>query len=83
MSLFSQFGRTGPLNVVLVQTKTGGSIKGVLIHRDRTGLILRAASILSPGPNGQEIWSKAIGDVVIPVENTDFFQQALPVTVLD
>lgn len=83
MSLFSTFGWVGPVNAVLVQTKTGGSIKGALVHRDRSALVLRAAAVLGPGPNQEEIWTKATGDLVIPMENVDYYQQSLPLDLLD
>jgi hypothetical protein len=83
VTLFEMLRRPGPLNVVLVQTKTGGSIKGVLVERNRVALVLRAAAIASVGINDSQIWSKAIGDLVIPMVNVDYWQEALPVTVLD
>lgn len=82
-SLFGQLGRTGHVNVVVVTTQTGGTIKGVLVDRRRDGLILRAASTLGTGPNNEAIWTKAIGEIVIPMANVDYFQQLLPLEVLD
>lgn len=83
MSLFDQFRRVGPLNVVLVQTKTGNSIKGALVENRRDALVLRAAAVLTIGVNNAQTWEKAIGDLVIPMQNVDYFQQALSVEVLD
>ena len=83
MTLFAMLRSPGPLNAVLVTTRDGQSIKGVLVERSRDGLILRAASLAGVDPNGVQVWTKMVGDVVVPMPNVAFYQEALGVELLD
>ncbi len=71
------WSRFGPLNSVVVSLKTGTSLRGVLVDKRNDGLVLRAASVASLDQQGALHWVKLDGDVVIPVENLDYYQEAL------
>lgn len=69
------------LVTVVVTTKTGQSIKGVLIDRGRNGIVLRAPLLGATGQNSVVTWEPLGGDVVIPVENIDYYQQGLDLAI--
>lgn len=70
------------LQTVIVSTKTGLDIRGVLREEHADGLVLAAASVLGD-ENGQSVWKSLPGEVVIPASNVDYYQRALPPEVLD
>lgn len=70
------------LGAVIVSTKSGQSIKGMLIQRALDAIVLRAASLAAVDKDAVT-WHSLEGDVVIPMENVDFWQSALPADVLD
>jgi hypothetical protein len=76
-------GLGGALNVVMVTTRTGTSIKGLLVERARNGVVLRAASVGSLDHNNVATWERMGGDIVIPIENIDYWQENLPPEVLE
>lgn len=83
MDVARWLGLTQPVDTVIISTKTGQSIKGVLVHRDRTAYILRAASIGSLDQNGVAQWQRLMGDVIIPADNVDYYQSALEPSILE
>jgi hypothetical protein len=72
-----------PMTVVMVTTRTGTSIKGLLVDRGRSGIVLRAAAVGSVDHNGVTVWERMGGDVVVPIENIDYWQSNLPAEVLE
>lgn len=72
-----------PMVVALVTTRTGTSIKGLLVDRSHVGIVLRAASVGSIDHNGVTVWERMGGDVVVPIENVDYWQANLPAEVLE
>ena len=73
---------TRRLRVVAVSTKTGNTIRGALVDEMRNALVLRSASLANPDQNGNIRWDNLDGDVVIPMENVDFWQDWLEPTIL-
>jgi hypothetical protein len=74
----------GALHVVWVTTKTGNSMKGILVDRTRELMVLRAASMGSEvGATKQEKWTRLTGDVVIPMDNVDFWQEGFNPSILE
>lgn len=65
------------LKTIIVHTKTDRTVRGLLADRTKTVLVLRPASIASDDQNGQTIWTKIDGDVVIPWDNIDFWQEGI------
>lgn len=72
-----------PLQAVIVSAKTGQSIKGVLLDTRPDALVLRAAAVATVEQNGSVAWNALDGDVVIPMENIDFYQSGLDAAILD
>lgn len=84
MSLFQLFtGITNPMRVVWVTTKTGNTIRGLLVEQRRDFLTLRSASLGTLDAQRGEVWTKMQGDVVIAMDNVDYWQDALPATALE
>lgn len=84
MSIYSLFFGKGPLHVVWVTTKTGQSIKGVVVARDRELLVLRAARLANVDQRtGGTTWASVQGDFVIPMDNVDFYQEGLDPSIID
>jgi hypothetical protein len=73
----------GPLVAVIVSLKTGQSLKGVLLDRRADAIILRATSVAAVDANTNVEWHSLDGDVVIPMENIDFWQEGLDAAILD
>ena len=83
-TLIGQLRSSLKLAVVIVSTKTGQSIKGALVDQRRDALVLRAAAIADfDGPSQDVTWHTLDGDIVIPMENVDFWQDGLPAGMLD
>jgi hypothetical protein len=68
-------GRQEPLRAVVVALKTGGALKGLLTARDGTALVLRSGTLGNIDRNGKIAWQPLAGDVIIPMENVDYYQQ--------
>lgn len=71
-----------PLQTVVVNLKTGTVIKGVLVERAIDALVLRAASQANEGPNHRITWVSVGGEVVIPMENVDYWQAGAEPAIL-
>lgn len=71
-----------PLPVVVVTTKAGYEIRGLLREEGSNGFVLVDAAQSMAGPNGQTAWKPLLGEVVIPLSNVDYYQRALPVSIL-
>jgi hypothetical protein len=65
------------LHTVIVHTKTDRTIRGLLVEKSRDKLVLRPASIAVEEANGTTSWTKIDGDVVIPLDNVDFWQEGV------
>ena len=73
-----------PVEAVWVNLKTGDAIKGILVDRQRDFLMLRAARVgTTRTQDGAQIWTKAVGDIVIPMDNIDYYQTAIPLEMID
>lgn len=70
---------TSPVHTIIVSTKTDQSIRGMLVDRNKQYLTLRPASIASTDEKnpGNVIWTSLDGDVVIPWDNIDFWQEGV------
>jgi hypothetical protein len=79
MGILSAQLRAPLLEAVLVSTKTGQSIKGVLREHASNGMVLSNASIASIDANGRVQWNALDGDVVVPMANIDYWQTGLNV----
>lgn len=67
----------GPLRSVVVTTRSGHTLKGVLVDERRSSLVLRAAALADVQPQGVS-FTPLDGDVVIPMDNVDFWQEVEP-----
>lgn len=69
----------GSLHAVIVHTKTDETLRGLLVDKSREFLVLRPASIAGPDPlnTGNVIWTAVDGDVVIPRENVNYWQEGI------
>jgi hypothetical protein len=76
------FGASRPLRAVAVTTATGSTIIGALVDARRDALVLRAARALGVDQNGNPKSEQLDGDVVIPMANVDYWQDALDPAVL-
>lgn len=84
MSVYSLFFGKGPVHVVWVTTKTGQSVKGVMVDRSRDIVVLRAARLASVDQRtGGTTWAPVQGDFVIPWDNVDFWQEGLDPSIID
>jgi len=73
-----------PVEAVWVSLKTGDAIKGVLVDRHREFLVLRAAKVGSTrSQDGAQIWTKAMGDLVIPMDNVDWWATNIPIESIE
>jgi hypothetical protein len=74
---------TEPLAVVIVTLKTDTTIRGVLREVGENGFILAAAQIAGEVPNTNNVaWRSLPGEVVIPLNNVDYWQRSLPPELL-
>lgn len=67
----------GPLPWVVVSLTTGGDIRGVLREEFDDALVLAGAAVAGE-QNGQTVWKNLVGEVVIPMERVEYWQQGLP-----
>lgn len=65
------------LHTIIVHTKTDRTIRGLLVEKSRDKLVLRPASIAVEEQNGTTTWAKIDGDVVILLDNVDFWQEGV------
>jgi len=73
-----------PLDVVWVSLKTGDAVRGILIDRTRDLMVLRSAQLGTERPSDHaQIWTRLQGDVVVPMDNVDYWQRGLPADVLE
>lgn len=72
-----------PLPVVVVSTKSGQLLRGVLVSVHRDALIMRAVTIATVERNQQTRYAPLDGDVVVPTDNIDFYQTGLDASILE
>lgn len=78
MSIWRAFtGIANPVRVVWVTTKTGATLKGLMVERTRDVMVLRAAAVGTVDNMQGEVWTKMQGDVVVPMDNVDYWQEGL------
>lgn len=83
-NLFGLFtGIANPMRAVWVTTKTGNTFRGLLVEQRRDFMTLRNASLGTVDAQRGEVWTKMQGDVVIAMDNVDYWQDALPVSALE
>lgn len=71
------------LRTVIVTLRTGTTIRGVLRTERRDALVLHAASQVQMD-QGRITWAPIGGDVVVPMENIDYWQEGIePAVVAD
>lgn len=65
------------LQLVVVTTRTGLDIRGLLREVDERFCVLTAAAVMVE--NGQQVaWRDLPGEVVIPLANVDYYQRGVP-----
>ena len=67
----------GASRIVIVHLKTDRTISGLLADRKKDMLILRPAMVASEDQNGAVVWNRIDGDVVIMMDNVDFYQEGV------
>jgi hypothetical protein len=72
-----------PLQAVLVNMRTGTAIRGALAARRPNALVLRSAAVAEEHEGGRVSWTKLDGEIVIPIENVDYYQSALDASLLN
>jgi len=83
VSLWRQVtGIMQPSRVVQVQTKTGETFRGLLVETNRTVFIMRAARKGTEDQLTGESWVPMLGDLVIPADNVDYWQEGLEAALL-
>lgn len=75
--------RPAPLKTVVVHLKTDQVLKGALVSIDQDMMTLKHASLAVSGPSGSINWQRMDGEVVMALENVDFWQAGLDATILD
>lgn len=75
-------GYRGPLMVVLVNLRSGTTLRGALVDERRNALVLRGAAVANVGDDRRISWTGLDGDVVIPMENVDYYQASLDASLL-
>jgi len=65
------------LHTIIVHTKTDRTLRGLLADKTRDKLVLRPASLAVEEQNGTTSWAKIDGDVVVMLENVDFWQEGV------
>lgn len=65
------------LHTIIVHTKTDRTLRGLLVDKTRDKLVLRPASLAVEEQNGTTSWAKIDGDVVILLDNVDFWQEGV------
>lgn len=70
-------GTPEPLRAVVVTTKTGGALKGLLAGKDGSALLLKAAQLATQGANSRITWQPLAGEVIIPRDNIEYWQQGV------
>lgn len=65
------------LHTIIVHTKTDRTLRGLLVEKTRDKLVLRPASLAVEEQNGTTTWAKIDGEVVILLDNVDFWQEGV------
>lgn len=65
------------LHTIIVHTKTDRTLRGLLVEKTRDKLVLRPASLAVEEQNGTTTWAKIDGEVVIMLDNVDFWQEGV------
>jgi hypothetical protein len=65
------------LHTIIVHTKTDRTLRGLLVEKSRDKLVLRPASLAVEEQNGTTSWTKIDGDVVIMLDNVDFWKEGV------
>lgn len=68
---------THALHTIIVHTKTDRTLRGLLVDKSRDKLVLRPASLAIEEQNGTTSWTRIDGDVVIMLDNVDFWQEGV------
>ena len=76
------FRTSRPIRAVAITTVTGNSLIGVLVDQRRDALVLRSARIVGVDTNGNPKVDALDGDVVVPMQNVDYWQDALDPAIL-
>ena len=71
-----------PLTAVVVHLKTEQAFKGSLVRVDTSTMTLKHASLATTGPSGSVNWTPMDGEVVLPLDNVDYWQSALDAAIL-
>lgn len=71
------------LETAIVHLKTDQTIKGALASVDERVIVLKHASLAVSGPSGSVQWSRMDGEIVVALENVDFWQTGLDAAMLD
>ena len=70
------------LSTVVISLKTGTDIKGVLRETTEDAMVLSSASVAGTVGN-VTVWRPLPGEVVVPMDNIEYYQRALPAAILD
>ena len=65
------------LHTIIVHTKTDRTLRGLLVEKTKDKLVLRPASLAIEEQNGATTWTKIDGDVVVMLDNVDFWQEGV------
>jgi hypothetical protein len=71
-----------PVDIVVITTRDGSEIKGILREQSENAFVLTSAALAGEGPNGQTIWKDLVGEVVVPASRVEYWQRALPAEIL-
>lgn len=70
------------LEVVIVQLKTQLALRGALAEHRRDALVLKAAAQSNVDPSGHITWTSLAGEIVIPMDNIDFWQAGIDPAIM-
>lgn len=71
-----------PVDIVVITTRDGTEIKGILREQSENAFILSSAAIAGTGSNQETVWKDLVGEVVIPADRIEYWQRALPAEIL-
>lgn len=71
------------LTTAVVHLKTDQVIKGAVARVGEDAIILKHASLATQGPSGSVTWTGMDGEIVITLDNVDFWQDGLNAALLD
>lgn len=72
----------GSSPTVAVSLLSGRTIKGVLVENAKVGLVLRAAMVSDEDAAHHLTWTRMDGDVVIPHDQVEYWQEGLDAAIL-